>query len=187
MKRRKWPRNRRVALITGSSCVIVYVTASNQRQIRFSDAAMHQNVLAATWESLIRQSFVVEKPVGKTNSLKSTWWYGIMWEELARGVLLTDSALTASVQIRFYLFHSPLGQMSKLHPPYGVRVCLSARKHTTACRTSGLMWLTQQNWTKAHNKPCAYELYHSWWVCIFHDTDYLCFNHQYLYDLYFLQ
>ena len=35
---RKWPRNRRVALITGSSWVIVYVTESNQRQIGSSVA-----------------------------------------------------------------------------------------------------------------------------------------------------
>lgn len=47
-RRSKWPRNRRVALITGSSWVIVYVTESNQRQIEFSVAAMHQNILAAT-------------------------------------------------------------------------------------------------------------------------------------------
>lgn len=45
---RKWPRNRRVALITGSSWVIVYVTESNQRQIEFSVATMHQNTLPAT-------------------------------------------------------------------------------------------------------------------------------------------
>lgn len=35
---RKWPRNRRVALITGSSWVIVYVTESNQRRIGSSVA-----------------------------------------------------------------------------------------------------------------------------------------------------
>lgn len=42
-RKRKCPRNRRDALITGSSWVILHVTKSNQRQIVFSVAVTLQN------------------------------------------------------------------------------------------------------------------------------------------------
>ncbi len=198
-RRRKWPRNRRVALITGSSWVIVYVTESNQRLIGFSVAATHQNILPATWETLIRQPFVDEKPVGKTNNLGSAWWYGITCKKPARAAPFIDLALTASVQIVFVCFTHLKADVEIVHPQryyatihkirVDMRVSLSACKHTEPCITSGLMGVCHSEAKWKHTiKPV-----HNWCnVGLFHFSQHWlpCFNHQSLSPssaIYFLQ
>lgn len=73
----KCPRSRRVALITGSSWVIVCVTKSNQVEGLRSRGDTSEQQL----ETLIRRSFVDEKPVGKTKTSGSASWSDMLWEE----------------------------------------------------------------------------------------------------------
>lgn len=92
------------------NCVHHLKQSDTDRVLSCSDTSEQQ------LETLIRQSFVDEKPVDKTNNFGSACSFKMLWEELAGGVLLTDLILTASVQIIYICFPHLKADVEIVHP-----------------------------------------------------------------------